>query len=225
MNLRITYGDFQTRSKGIAQAIRDLPVQSGDIIFRMNYNKIMGVPFGQIVGYLTRSKYVHSAIFLKEGRDLFLMNLDDAGTKKQTLDRFLQDCQGDEISIYRLKEWTPGLLTRIEDRIRHHLACNYHYDFEFSFKKKKRMYCTQQVCKVYEEVGVEIMKPVILKKILTKMDYQWFVPINWAVNSMFQVGFPTKYPLYFVGNEQHGMIASPKLQQVFKCEIIPLLEP
>ena len=81
------------------------------------------------------------------------------------------------------------------------------------------MYCTQQVCQIYEDVGIELMKPLVLKKILKKWDYRWFTPINWAVNEVFDVGFPTKYPLYFVGNESHGMMASPNLEQIFKCEL------
>jgi hypothetical protein len=219
MLLRISHGNFQTRNRGICQAIRDLPLQTGDIIFRMNYNKIFGVPFGHLVGYLTRSKYVHASIVLQEGHEFFLMNLDEHGTQKQSLSFWMSECHGDEVSIYRYKHWTPDLLPQIEDKIRYYLKKNYCYNFEFSFKAKKRMYCTQSVCQIYEDLGIKLMEPIVLKKILTKWDYQWFVPVNWAVHEVFEVGFPTKYPLYFVGNEHHGMLASPLLMPVMKVEI------
>ena len=164
------FGPLHQRRFEIVEQLKYLPIKTGDIFYRASNAKgPLGLPFSRIVARLTKSKYSHAAMALMEDGVPYVLEINDRGTLKYRLIDWIDTCYTNELSIYRLKNLTEEIKDDIETEMRKVLKDDTDYDFTFSDDKK--YYCTEVVAVIYNKIGIELIKPELIKDVVSKWSY------------------------------------------------------
>lgn len=211
--LMFVFGPLHNQRFRIERQLRDLPIQTGDIFYRASDAKgPLGLPFSRLVARVTKSPYSHAAIALVENGEINMLEVNDAGTLKCRLIDWLDTCYTDEFSVFRLKDSTPETVAALEREIKQVLINDPDYDFSFSDEYK--FYCTESVATIYKNIGQPLVNPEYLRKIVAPWLYRL---VCWGNKLMgcFSCTLPLNVPLYYVGNQQRGMMSSLKTEEIF----------
>lgn len=208
-------GLFHSLRFKIVKELKSLPVETGDIFYRQSDVKFMLVPFSRLISRLSKSPYSHASIALVENNEIYIVEVNDQGCLLLRLIDWISTCAGKEFSVYRLKEDKPEVL---EKNIREFLEAD--PDYDFTFNSDEKFYCTESVAYIYKKSGIELVEPELIKNKVPKWFYYLvFVPINWTIFKLTGKGFPINIPLYFVGNEKHGLMSSNKTKLIWKIKL------
>lgn len=165
-----------------------------------------------MVATLSRSKYSHASIVLIEDGEKHVVEVDDTGTRKMYFEKWLRLCTGNYYAIYRAKDVEIDLVVpHIFDFIEEDP------DYDFTFSSDNKYYCTESVAEIYKRAGYDLFEPKTVKEVIP-----WFWWLFNPINSL--VGLLTgksvsNLPLYFIGNENHGMMSSDKIYKVADVEL------
>jgi hypothetical protein len=225
----VKFGPLHDNRRAIVRKLADLPLKTGDILYRASDARgPLGLPFTSLVARATKSLYSHAALVLVEANEMYVMEINDAGTLKLRLIDWLDGCATPEFSLYRLKIQKGLINTPIEKKIRTEIyqellkvgligddlgkeiegTLEEDADYDFTFSDNKKFYCTEAVVKIYEKAGIKLCEPSYIRDILHGWRYNLFAAINWLSGLAFNVSMPLNEPLYFVGNEQKGLMSS-----------------
>lgn len=186
-------------------------IKTGDVLYRKS--EAMGplcIPFSKLVAVLSKSSYSHASIIIKEDGFTNVLEVGEDRIIKLPLEKWECLCVGNVYSIYRLKEGVDA--ERVAEEINKIFEEQPEYDY--TFDNPDKLYCTESVVKIYERAGYsDIFVPMEIKEVVSF----WFLcilrPINWLLRLFAGKGMSRK-PLYFVGNEEHGMMSSTKMYKV-----------
>lgn len=208
------FGPLHDERNAITEHLKNLPVQTGDILYRYSdaYGPF-GLPFGKMVARTTKSRYSHAAIVLVEEDGLYVLEVNDQGTLKYRMVDWLDACYTAEFSIYRLKNIDETLRSKVEIEIRRILSEDPDYDFTFSDPKK--LYCTESVALIYERAGAKFTEPLLIKDVMSSFKYRLLVIGNWLFSKVTSCKLPLDVKCYFVGNEKLGMMSSDKTELIY----------
>ena len=121
------------KRKEIMTYLKSLDLKSGDIVFRESDTRgPFGLPFSKIAGKLSNSEYSHASLLYVAGAELYLLEINDAGTVKLRFIDWLDLCVGGRFSIYRYKELTPELEIKLHNKISEYFERDQDYDFDYS---------------------------------------------------------------------------------------------
>lgn len=189
-------------------------VQTGDVLFKLSNAKgPLGIPFSWLVAKLSKSKYSHAAIAIVENDEIFVVDIGQDGTILYRMIDWLDYCINDDFSIYRYNQPTPELIGKIREQIFEFLDKDPDYDFTFSSPDK--FYCVESVVYIYEQVGIKLIEPQLLADIVGYWLAEVIKPFNYLVKTIFKEGFDFNVPVYYVGNENKGLMSSDKLTFIF----------
>lgn len=192
-------------------------MRTGDILYRYSDAKgPLGLPFTRMVANITKSEYSHAAVLFLQDGEPFVMEVNDEGTLQYRLLDWIDTCYGLNFSVYRLKDLTKDqewkLLTQI------HLFLNTDPDYNFTFSDSDKFYCTESVIYIYKmAVGISLDSGYLLKEIMSPFGYFLFC-LGSPLFKLFGTSLPLDKRLYFVGNEQRGMMSSPFTELVHKVK-------
>lgn len=203
------FGPLHEQRHEIEQALKLLPLQTGDILYRASNAKgPLGLPFSRLVARATKSDYSHAAIVLMQNEEIYVLEVNDQGTLKLRFIDWLDTCYTKHFSVYRLKEINQLIIDLLEKEIRQVLKNDPDYDFNFSDPDK--YYCTESVALIYERIGHPLIKPQLIKDVVSPLIYYILKTGSWLFSLFSETSLSFNQPLYFVGNEQHGMMSSEK---------------
>lgn len=200
----------------LTKKLMSLPVKNGDVIYRKSDAKgPWGLPFCRLVAKATNAVYTHAAILFWEDKQLCVLEVSDTGTVLYRFLDWVDFCLDEDFVIYRHKDLTPFLEKRFYDSIMDFLDLDPSYDFTFSSEDK--FYCSESVCYIYEEMGISICSPKLIKDIVSSSAWLKIRVGNWLYSKIApDVCLNLEKPMYFVGNETNdGMMASKTMSKVF----------
>jgi hypothetical protein len=207
-------GPLYNRRFEIVKTIkRDM--RSGDILYRYSDARgPLGLPFTRIVANVTKSEYSHSAMLFVENGEPHVLEINDEGTLRYRLIDWIDTCYGDHFSIYRLKDLDDqkesALLTQI------YRILEEDPDYDFTFSNPDKFYCTESVIEVYRRaLGIEIDSGYLIKEVVPTWLY-FVLRVGVFLFSYFGTSLPFDKKVYFVGNENRGMMSSPLTKLVIK---------
>jgi len=189
-------------------------MRSGDILYRYSDAKgPLGLPFTRIVSNITKSEYSHAATLFVENGEPHVLEINDQGTLRYRLLDWIDTCYGKNFSVYRLQDLDEQKEAMLLEKIYKILNEDPNYDFTFSDDNK--YYCTESVAVIYKEaLGVDLPSYFIKEVVSTRLYY--VLRIGIFLFSFFGTSLPFNKKMYFVGNEQQGMISSQLTRQVIK---------
>lgn len=210
------HGPLYASRREIVEKIEDL-IQSGDIFVRLGNESFLGIPFSRLTAKFTESDWSHASIALREGKDVYLAEVNDRGTQKDRLIDWIDFCTSGSFAVYRLKDGTPEEFARLEQETTKFLADD--PDYDFTFNSDENFYCTESVCQIYRRAGIEGMaKPQPMKELIQKRTYYIVLPFNWIIGKIWKKKIPMDIPLFIVGNAKKGILSSKRLACVLKHE-------
>lgn len=209
------HGPLYQKRFEIMEKIGNLKLKSGDILYRYSDAKgPLNIPFTKLVSNITKSEYSHSAIIVVENDEVNVMEVNDQGTLKFRLLDWIDTCYDNNFSIYRLKNITDVQEQLLKNEINNMLKKDCDYDFTFSDNNK--FYCTESVIYIYNKsLNIQLDEGYYLKELLNPFQYV-ILKIGSFLFSIFGTSLPFDKKLYFVGNEDKGMISSKYTELVAK---------
>jgi hypothetical protein len=191
-----------------------MPLQTGDILYRhSNAKGPLGLPFSKLVCLLTKSKFSHGSVVILLDGEPFVMEVNDQGTLLLRLLDWLDTVSTNNFRIYRLKKTDARTVEALDTAIKAFLQDDPDYDFTFSDKKK--FYCVESVVWVYKSVGLQLMEPQLIKQVVPWWIYPIFVTVNWFMKTFTSASMNMSTPMYYVGNETHGLMSSPLTKLIY----------
>ncbi len=181
-------------------------VKTGDLIYRRGDARgPLNLPFSALVCRLTKSKFSHASMLFWVGDEIHVLEICENGTMQLRLIDWLDFCVTEDLIVARLKnseDKIPQMKSEIYSILKHDP------DYDYNFLETSKFYCTESVNHIAELVGIPIMKPELLKDIIP----WWAKPGFWLGNLFFKLftgkSLPYNVPLYYIGNETKGMLAS-----------------
>lgn len=189
-------------------------MRSGDILYRYSDAKgPLGLPFTRIVSNITKSEYSHAAIMFVDNGQPYVLEINDQGTLRYRLLDWIDTCYGDNFSVYRLKDLDDQKESALLNEI--HKMLEEDADYDFTFSNDNKYYCTESIAKIYKEaLGVEFPS-YFIKEIMPTLNY-YVLRVGVFFFSFLGTSLPFDRKMYFVGNEQQGMMSSKLTRLVIK---------
>lgn len=209
-------GPLHASRHEIINSLKEVKIKTGDIFCRLGRSSFLGIPFEKLVVKLTKSEYSHASIALVENDEIYMLEINDMGTLLIRLVDWIDYCATNHFSIYRLP-----LDDKQEKDVKNAIIefANHDPDYDFIFSDNKKFYCTESVAYVFNQAKIQLSDPVVLKTILSTYYYFLIAPINYLIRKLTGVGLPLNEKVYFVGNSEKGLLATPKLQLICKIQI------
>jgi hypothetical protein len=214
-------GPLHDSRRELYDVIKNLPVKTGDIFVRLSNATYLGIPFSKLIARFSNSRWSHASIAMVEDYGIYLVEISDAGTLEYRFIDWVDYCTSGEFAIYRLKTITPDLQLKLHQEINEFLLEDPEYDFTFDSSDK--YYCTKSVVSIYKKFGIILQEPQLIKDIVPGWFYKIFSVVNWPIRHLLRKGFDPDVPVYFVGNAERGLLASPLLEQVYGFSLSSLL--
>lgn len=210
-----TPGPLHDKRREITRLLQDLPVRTGDIIFRLDDFRFFGIPFSKLVAKATKSLYDHATIISVENDDIYVIEVSDMGTTKYLMQDWLDFSAIEQFEIYRVKDLTYEQLFDLKKVIKDFL--NQDADYDYSFGQKQNLYyCTQSVYWLYEKIGINLANPLYLDQIIdNSFSYYLIAILSKIIFPLTGKGIPCDVPLHIVGNEKVGLMSSKLLERIY----------
>ena len=190
-------------------------LETGDILFRSSDAVAAdGTPFSSYVERFTESDFSHASIILRDGNDIYVLEIDDLGVHLYTLADWLVTPSDPDFAVYKPRNSTPSLIDCMKQEIDRFLIEKPPYDFLFNDPNK--YYCVEAVAEVYLRCGIKLCEPKTVREVLSPLAFRFFVPINQRMIEEEGQGMPLDEPLWFVGNEEHGLMSSEHLYKFYR---------
>ena len=193
------------------QAWGKASLQDGDILFRRGDARLlMGYfPFSKFLANVTNSRFSHTGQVGIEDGEPFVYDMTYSGVRRQPLSVWLLDNKG-AFAIKRIRADRVASAVKALDFCRDVYRRQVPFDFELS-PDDRAYYCIELTEKCYRAAGIPLSEPVLLGDMERASEY----PICMY---MFQTFSPLKLdqPVFFPGNERHGIWSSPLLQTVYE---------
>jgi hypothetical protein len=190
-------------------------MKSGDILYRYSDAKgPLNLPFTRIVANITKSEYSHAAILLVENGNPYVLEINDQGTLRYRLLDWIDTCYGDNFSIYRLKDLDDEQELKLSLEIQAILEKD--PDYDFTFEDPDKFYCTESVIVIYERaLGIKLDDGYFIKDLVPYWMYILLRAGSYLF-SFFGTSLPFNERLFFVGNNERGMMSSELTKLVVK---------
>ena len=187
-------------------------ITTGDVLYRKS--DALGpfyIPFSKLVAILSKSLYSHASIVVKENGFTNVLEVGENGITKLPLEKWECWCVEQAYSVYRLREGVNK--EQIAEEVNQLIEDSPEYNFTFDDPDK--VYCTESVVKIYEKSGhKDVFVPLRIKDVVPFRILCIMKPINWIVKLLTGKGLNFSEPLYFVGNEDQGMMSFVKMYKV-----------
>lgn len=193
-------------------------MKSGDILYRYSDAKgPLNLPFTKIVANITKSEYSHAAILFVENNEPYVLEINDQGTLKYRLLDWIDTCYGYNFSIYRLKDIDNQKEAKLYSAINEIL--NQDSDYDFTFSDPNKFYCTESVMAIYyNALKIKLDNGYFIKELVPFWLYI-ILRIGSFLFSFFGTSLPFNERLFFVGNEQKGLMSSNLTKLIAKIEV------
>jgi hypothetical protein len=194
------------------QVLRD-----GDLVFRRGDAKVLFgyFPFSRFIANASGSRYSHVGIVSYEDGNPVIYDTTKAGVRRQPFHVWVLDNVG-PIGVKRPKlayrSHVPGVIAYLHRVFQEQVPFDYNLSLDDT-----ELYCVEMAEKAYRSEGMKLSEPVKLGDMenATKFPICMFV---FQYLSRFSLEKPLSFeqPVFFPGNERHGIWSSPLLETVYE---------
>jgi Permuted papain-like amidase enzyme, YaeF/YiiX, C92 family len=186
-------------------------LREGDVVFRRGNAKLLFgyFPFSRFIANASGSPYSHTGVVAIEDDGPVIYDTTKSGVRRQPF------------AVWVLDNVGPFGVRRLRSEHRAHVPqvirfCRDVYERQVPFDHKlaiddKALYCVEMTEKAFRASGLTLSEPVLLGN----MEHAPEFPICMFMFSYFS---PLKLdqPVFFPGNERHGIWSSPLLETVYQ---------
>jgi Permuted papain-like amidase enzyme, YaeF/YiiX, C92 family len=185
-------------------------LRDGDILFRRgNATVLRGFfPFSRFLASISGSQFSHTGIAAIEDGEPVVYDITKAGVRRQPLSIWVLDNAG-PFGAKRVKPELAGYAAKAVVFCRHLYETQPPFDFELKIDDKA-FYCIEMTEKAYRNNGLPLADPVLLGDMenVTKYPFTVFAFLQFS-------GLTLDQPVYFPGNDRHGIWSSKHLLTVY----------
>jgi Permuted papain-like amidase enzyme, YaeF/YiiX, C92 family len=184
-------------------------LRDGDILFRRGDARILygRFPMSRFIANVSGSPFSHTGIAVFDGGKPFVYDTTKSGVRRQPLSVWILDNAG-PFGVRRLKPAYQDHVPKVISWCREMYAKQVPFDYDLGLDDSE-LYCVEMTEKAFRASGLTLSEPVRLGE----MENAARFPIN-----MFAFSTLTKLrldmPVFFPGNERHGIWSSPLLETV-----------
>lgn len=217
-----TVGPLHPDRFRIVDEMQSLPLQQADILYRSSDAQgPFGLPFSRLVGWMTHSPFTHAALaFLMPTTDgapePFVVEQNSEGMSLVRLVDWVDLATDGHVAVYRLKDSTAPEQASLVREMRRFL--NEDPDYDFTFSDPKKFYCTEMVATVYDRAGLSLGQPEKIEDIVPRWGYHLLRIGNVVFRSCSSASIPFDRPVYYPGDENRGLMASPRTTCVYRYQ-------
>lgn len=209
-----TYGPLHAKRFEIVEALKSIPLQTGDILYRQGDARgPLNLPFSKLVTHLTKSKYSHASMVIMEGTEPFVLEIGENGTLELRLIDWLDQSVTSDLMVSRIKGLTPEAIKEIEKEMRIILEAD--ADYDYTFLEEDKFYCTESVNYIAEKVGYPIFEPELIEDVVSPFSLKLFKTGNFFFKLCSGYCIPFDKKFYYIGNEKRGMMSSKALSIIY----------
>jgi hypothetical protein len=185
-------------------------LREGDVVFRLGDARLLyGMfPFSRFVANASGSKFSHTAVVAIEQEGPVIYDTTRAGVRRQPFAIWVLDNVG-PFGVKRLRPQYRGHIPEVIAYCREIYALQVPFDVDLGLDDSS-LYCVEMTEKAFRSAGLTLSEPIPLGDMENAPQF----PI-----CMFCIATLTRLkldqPLYFPGNERHGIWGSPLLEQVY----------
>ena len=213
----------EARKSGTISPIPDTPVmtrwdqwarmslKTGDVLFRRGDARLLGglFPFSRFIANASGSLYSHVGTLVVEDGELFVYDTTKASVRRMPFKVWILDTVG-AFGVKRLK---PDYRNRIP-KVLEYLQSVYRKQVPFDFEllvDDRELYCVEMAEKAFRHAGLVLSEPVILADMENINQFPLCVLGFTSLTTL-----KMDQPVFFPGNERHGIWSSPLLETVYE---------
>lgn len=213
----------EARKSGTIPPIPDTPVmtrwdqwarkslKTGDVLFRRGDARLLGglFPFSRFIANASGSPYSHVGTLVVEDGELFVYDTTKASVRRMPFKVWILDTVG-AFGVKRLK---PDYRNRIP-KVLEYLQSVYRKQVPFDYEllvDDRELYCVEMAEKAFRHAGLVLSEPVILADMENINQFPLCVLGFTSLTTL-----KMDQPVFFPGNERHGIWSSPLLETVYE---------
>ena len=201
------------------QTLRD-----GDILFRMGDARILFgyFPFSRFVARASNSRFSHTGIVVIENGEPMVYDTTKSGVRKMPVRVWIIDNVG-AMAVKRLR---PEFRAKIPEVL---AFCQKVYEEQVPFDYElgldnSSLYCVEMTEKAFRSAGLQLSDPIRLGD----MEHAYEVPfqvlaLQYVSRWLLKKPLTLEQPVYFPGNERHGIWSSDKLILIYPPTLAPMV--
>jgi hypothetical protein len=184
-------------------------LKDGDILFRRGDARILfgRFPMSRFVANVSGSAFSHTGIAAIEQGEPYVYDTTKSGVRRQPLSVWILDNAG-PFGVKRLKPSHQDHVAAVLGWCRMMYEKQVPFDYDLGLDDNE-LYCVEMTEKAYRASGLTLSEPVRLGEMENAAQF----PINMFAFSTF-TKLRLDMPVYFPGNDRHGIWSSPLLETV-----------
>ena len=191
-------------------------LRDGDIVFRRGDARVLlgYFPFSRFIANASGSKFSHTGVVALEEGEPVVYDMTKAGVRRQPFCVWVLDNVG-PIGVKRLRPDLRSHIPAVLAYCRRVYQAQVPFDYELGLDDAA-LYCVEMTEKAFRAAGLPLSEPVRLGQ-MENAAYYPICMLSFRVLSAYTLEKPLSLdqPVYFPGNERHGIWSSPKLVTVY----------
>ena len=212
----------QARKDGTIPAMPDTPVmiqwdkwgktvlREGDIVFRRGDARILNgwFPFSRFIANISGSQFSHVGTVTIEDGEPYVYDTTKSSVRRQPFKVWVLDNTG-PFGVKRLKPEYRSHIPQVVQYLNQVYQQQVPFDYELSVDDRA-LYCVEMAEKAFRHAGLTLSQPVRLADMENINQFPLCVFGFTSLTSL-----TLDQPVFFPGNERHGIWGSPLLEQVY----------
>lgn len=185
-------------------------LRDGDILFRRGDAKLLRgyFPFSRFIANVSGSQFSHTAIVSIEEDGPVAYDTTKAGVRRQPFSVWILDNVG-PFGVKRVKPEYADYASKAVAFCRDLFARQVPFDYELS-SDDRAYYCVEMTDKAYRNNGLPLAEPIRLGDMENITRFPICVLVFLKISDL-----KLEQPVYFPGNERHGIWSSPSLMTIY----------
>ncbi len=185
-------------------------LKNGDILFRRGDARILGgmFPFSRFIANVSGSDYSHIGTVVFEGGEPVVYDTTKASVRRQPLKIWVLDTVG-AFGVKRLKPAYQDRVPKVIEFLYKVYRDQVPFDYEL-LPDDRDLYCVEMAEKAFRHAGLALSRPVLLAD-MENIDQFPLCVLGFTSFTKLKLD----QPVFFPGNERHGIWASPLLETIY----------
>ncbi len=195
-------------------------LKDGDLLFRRGNARILGglFPFSRFIANVSGSQYSHIGTVVFEDGEPVVYDTTKASVRRQPLRVWVLDTVG-AFGVKRLKPAYQGRVPKVIEYLYRVYRDQVPFDYDLA-PDDSGLYCVEMAEKAFRNSGLTLSKPVILAD-MENIDQFPLCILGFTSFTKLKLDLP----VYFPGNDRHGIWSSPYLETVYTSPPGKVAEP
>jgi hypothetical protein len=188
-------------------------LRDGDLLFRRGDAKLLfgRFPFSRFLSAVSNSRFSHTGIVAIENGEPVVYDTTKAGIRRQPFNIWILDNAG-PFGVKRVRPADQPYAAKAVQYCHELFAKQLPFDYDLGIGDDA-FYCVEMTEKAYRSNGLPLSEPVRLGDMENISRYPVCVIVFLKMSKL-----SLDQPVYFPGNDQHGIWSSPRLTTVYESK-------